>query len=143
MGTDLMLDRSRDKEAERRRAVHSSLSTFLIVTTVVLSRLPFVAEYVIDWDESTFILMAQSLLNGHLPFTELWDLKATPRQQVHSIPCHGGRHRPKSQGADLTVFELHAAVALAMKRVRAWRAASALASATAAWKSSFRRDQKS
>lgn len=46
----------------------------LLGFTLVL-RLPFFFEAVIDWDESTFILMGQSLLSGHLPYTELWDLK--------------------------------------------------------------------
>lgn len=38
-------------------------------------RLPFFFNIVIDWDESTFILMAQSLLDGHLPYTDLWEIK--------------------------------------------------------------------
>jgi 4-amino-4-deoxy-L-arabinose transferase-like glycosyltransferase len=38
-------------------------------------RFPFFFEAVIDWDESTFILMGQSLLAGDLPYTNLWDLK--------------------------------------------------------------------
>ena len=41
----------------------------------VLTRLPFYFVDVIDWDESTFILMGQLLLDGHLPYLELWDLK--------------------------------------------------------------------
>ena len=41
----------------------------------VLIRLPFFFRDVIDWDESTFILMGQSILDGHLPYTELWDNK--------------------------------------------------------------------
>ena len=41
----------------------------------VLTRLPFYFVDVIDWDESTFILMGQFLLDGHLPYLELWDLK--------------------------------------------------------------------
>ena len=38
-------------------------------------RLPFVFPAVIDWDESTFVLMGQALLHGHLPYVELWALK--------------------------------------------------------------------
>lgn len=38
-------------------------------------RLPFFFEDVISWDESTFILMGQTILNGHLPYTKLWDNK--------------------------------------------------------------------
>lgn len=29
----------------------------------------------IDWDESTYILIGQGILEGHLPYTELWDVK--------------------------------------------------------------------
>lgn len=29
----------------------------------------------IDWDESTFILIGQSVLDGHLPYTDVWDFK--------------------------------------------------------------------
>ncbi|MFI2741394.1 ArnT family glycosyltransferase [Zhouia sp. PK063] len=38
-------------------------------------RFPFFFRDYIDRDESTFILMGQSLVNGHLPYTQLWDLK--------------------------------------------------------------------
>ena len=38
-------------------------------------RLPFFFRDYIDRDESTFILMGQSWVNGHLPYMELWDLK--------------------------------------------------------------------
>ena len=38
-------------------------------------RFPFFFRDYIDRDESTFILVAQSWVDGHLPFTELWDLK--------------------------------------------------------------------
>ena len=41
----------------------------------ILVRLPFYFVDVVNWDESTFILMGQSLLDGHLPYTELWDIK--------------------------------------------------------------------
>jgi hypothetical protein len=45
----------------------------LLIT--VLTRLPFYFVDVVDWDESTFILMGQSVLDGHLPYLELWDVK--------------------------------------------------------------------
>ena len=38
-------------------------------------RFPFFFRDYIDRDESTFILMGQSWVEGHLPYTELWDLK--------------------------------------------------------------------
>ncbi len=44
-----------------------------VVSTLI--RLPFFFRDYIDRDESTFILMGQSWVDGHLPYTELWDLK--------------------------------------------------------------------
>jgi 4-amino-4-deoxy-L-arabinose transferase-like glycosyltransferase len=41
----------------------------------ILVRFPYYFVDVINWDESTFILMGQSILDGHLPYTELWDIK--------------------------------------------------------------------
>lgn len=41
----------------------------------ILIRLPFFFRDYIDRDESTFILMAQSWVDGNLPYTHLWDLK--------------------------------------------------------------------
>ncbi len=38
-------------------------------------RFPFFFRDYIDRDESTFILMAQSWVDGFLPYTQLWDLK--------------------------------------------------------------------
>lgn len=51
-------------------------TVFLILFLVSLFvRLPFFFRDYIDRDESTFILMGQSWVDGHLPYTELWDLK--------------------------------------------------------------------
>ena len=41
----------------------------------LLVRLPYFFPAVLDWDESTYILMGQSVLDGHLPYVELWDNK--------------------------------------------------------------------
>ncbi len=38
-------------------------------------RLPFFFPAVIDWDESTYVLMGQSILDGHVPSIEQWDDK--------------------------------------------------------------------
>lgn len=46
----------------------------ILIFTFTL-RSPFFFQDVIDWDESTFILMGQSILDGHLPYTEVWDNK--------------------------------------------------------------------
>jgi 4-amino-4-deoxy-L-arabinose transferase-like glycosyltransferase len=39
------------------------------------TRFPYFFEATIDWDESTFILLGQSVLDGHLPYTDLLDVK--------------------------------------------------------------------
>jgi len=47
---------------------------WLLVLSILI-RFPFFFRDYIDRDESTFILVAQSWVEGHLPYTELWDLK--------------------------------------------------------------------
>lgn len=47
----------------------------LIAALAFLTRLPYFFVDVIDWDESTFILMGDSLLQGFLPYTHIWDNK--------------------------------------------------------------------
>ena len=49
------------------------LITLLVIATVV--RFPFLFPDVINWDESTYILMGQSILEGNLPYVELWEIK--------------------------------------------------------------------
>jgi hypothetical protein len=41
----------------------------------VATQLTSLQREVINWDESTFMLMAQDLLRGHLPYTSLFDNK--------------------------------------------------------------------
>ncbi|MEC8833000.1 MAG: glycosyltransferase family 39 protein, partial [Bacteroidota bacterium] len=48
---------------------------FVLVVVSVFIRFPFFFRDYVDRDESTFILMGQSWANGHLPYTQLWDLK--------------------------------------------------------------------
>lgn len=50
------------------------ISCIFIIT--FLCRFPFWFVDVINWDETTFILMATSVLDGHLLYTDLWDIKA-------------------------------------------------------------------
>jgi 4-amino-4-deoxy-L-arabinose transferase-like glycosyltransferase len=47
----------------------------LLFALTLAVRFPFFFPAVLAWDESTFILMGQSILDGHLPYVELWDLK--------------------------------------------------------------------
>ncbi|MEM6520148.1 MAG: hypothetical protein AAF892_02655 [Cyanobacteria bacterium P01_D01_bin.71] len=49
-----------------------ALKAFLgILAVTILTRLPYFFKADIDWDESTFFLLGQSVLDGHLPYT-LW-----------------------------------------------------------------------
>ena len=61
-------------------STRSSLSHFffwvLIFSSLLLvTRLGYLSWEVIDWDESTFIIMASHVRVGHLPFLELFDIK--------------------------------------------------------------------
>lgn len=48
---------------------------FMLFAASFFIRFPFFFRDYIDRDESTFIIMGQSWVNGHLPYMELWDLK--------------------------------------------------------------------
>lgn len=50
------------------------IEIFLFLAALFI-RLPFFFRDYIDQDESTFILMGQSIADGHLPYDFLWDLK--------------------------------------------------------------------
>ncbi len=53
-----------------------SRSVFLLLCSIsFILRFPFFFRDYIDRDESTFILLGQSWVEGHLPYTQLWDLK--------------------------------------------------------------------
>ncbi len=46
-----------------------------LFAAILFMRLPFFFRDYSDWDESTFILVGESVAQGNLPYTELWDLK--------------------------------------------------------------------
>lgn len=41
----------------------------------ILLALPYFFDAVVNWDEATFVIAGRSLLDGHLPYTALWDCK--------------------------------------------------------------------
>lgn len=47
----------------------------LLLMLTLIVRLPFVFPAVLNWDESTFVLMGQSIVDGYLPYVKLWDNK--------------------------------------------------------------------
>ncbi|MBT8301997.1 MAG: glycosyltransferase family 39 protein, partial [Maribacter sp.] len=68
-----------NKAIKRLRSDSESLNIstiiFWLVITALFIRFPFFFRDYVDRDESTFILVAQSWINGHLPYTQLWDVK--------------------------------------------------------------------
>ncbi|MFV1448861.1 hypothetical protein VBZ51_06925 [Maribacter sp. HS] len=51
-------------------------TVFLLLSLITLFiRFPFFFRDYVDRDESTFILLGQSWVDGFLPYTHLWDLK--------------------------------------------------------------------
>lgn len=60
----------------RRRSLPVNLAALLVLAALVLLlRLPTLPQSVIDWDESVYLLMARSMLQGHAPYTVIWDHK--------------------------------------------------------------------
>ena len=48
---------------------------FLLFLYTFFTQFSSIYKEVIDWDESTFIILSQSVKNGFLPYEKLWDLK--------------------------------------------------------------------
>ena len=58
------------------RGLDSPRGLFLLALGLALLwRLPFVPYAVVNWDESSFILVADSWVRGHLPYTEIAENK--------------------------------------------------------------------
>ena len=51
------------------------LVAFCLLFFTLIFRLPSFFPAVINWDESTYILMGQSILDGHLPYIDFWEIK--------------------------------------------------------------------
>lgn len=66
------ISKNKEKYKEAKRAILVFLG---LLTLSILIKLPSFFRYLDLPDEATFILMAQSMLDGHLPYTELWDIK--------------------------------------------------------------------
>lgn len=47
----------------------------LLLLIVFVARLPVLHRAVLDWDETVYFMMAQAWLQGHLPYTTVWDNK--------------------------------------------------------------------
>jgi hypothetical protein len=47
----------------------------LLLGVAFVVRAAFFFDSVVDWDETTFILMGQSVLDGFVPYQDYWDLK--------------------------------------------------------------------
>jgi hypothetical protein len=58
-----------------KRLFHSYPAEIFLFLATLFIRFPFFFRDYIDRDESTFILMGQSIADGYLPYDRLWDLK--------------------------------------------------------------------
>ena len=60
---------------QRKSLLHRYRYEIFLFLTAFFIRFAFFFRDYIDKDESTFILMGQSIADGHLPYDHLWDLK--------------------------------------------------------------------
>src|SRR6516162_8782306 len=58
------------------RWLRRKMEILLFISTVgLMIRLPFFFPAVIDWDESSFIIVGQSTVDGFLPYQIAWEMK--------------------------------------------------------------------
>mgnify|MGYP000847005010 CR=1 FL=1 len=57
----------------------------LFLALAAVSRVHTFFLTVIDWDETTYALLASSLLHGHLPYTQIWDNKPPLLYLVYAL----------------------------------------------------------
>ena len=60
---------------KQRKSSELIWAFFIIFGVAFATRLPYFFKSNINWDESTFLLLGQSVLDGHLPYTFLIDNK--------------------------------------------------------------------
>ena len=60
---------------DRFQKLNTGQILLLLTLIAILIRFPFFFRDYVDHDESTFILMGQAMIDGHLPYLKLWDLK--------------------------------------------------------------------
>lgn len=60
---------------ELKNFVNRFQTEIFLFLSALLIRFPFFFRDYVDQDESTFILMGQSVADGYLPYDHLWDLK--------------------------------------------------------------------
>jgi len=70
-----MLYRMYAKMTQRFSNLNSYTVFGILFLVTLFIRLPFFFRDYVDRDESTFILMGQSWVDGYLPYMQLWDLK--------------------------------------------------------------------
>ena len=48
---------------------------FVFICITFFLRISSFFQSVINWDESLYLLMASSILDGHIPYSVVWDIK--------------------------------------------------------------------
>lgn len=72
--------------AQRETSPKDKLWLLLFLFFVLATQIGSLRYEVIDWDESTFLLMAQDLLHGHLPYTRIYDMKPPGLFMLLALP---------------------------------------------------------
>ena len=72
--------------SSRERRIRGIGVLVVIIAATLLSRGPFLDPIDPGWDESTFILLGQSIVDGNLPYNQLWDLKPPLAFGVFALP---------------------------------------------------------
>jgi 4-amino-4-deoxy-L-arabinose transferase-like glycosyltransferase len=105
-----------------------------LLLLTLLIRLPFFFPAVVNWDESTYILMGQTILDGHLPYTAQWEVKPPVGFLFYSaaIALFGHSIFAVRLAGALAVAAVGALVYLIGLRVWGWRAGLVGAVLTAA-----------
>lgn len=57
----------------------------LLLFAVSIIRLPSFFFSVFDWDESTFIIVGQSIVDGNMPYVDAWDIKPPLAYYVYAL----------------------------------------------------------
>jgi 4-amino-4-deoxy-L-arabinose transferase-like glycosyltransferase len=64
----------------------SNLPVYIgLITVLFIVRLPSFFFSVFDWDESTLILIGQSILNGYIPYVDAWDIKPPLSFHIYAL----------------------------------------------------------
>ena len=129
-----MPERSSQGPIPARHAQPLSVQAWLLLflLLVLATQIGSLRHEVIDWDEGTFLLMAQDLLRGHLPYTKIYDMKPPGLFMLLALPLgiFGETLAVARLFGDFFILLTAAATFLAARRCSGSNLASGLATLT-------------